>query len=133
MTVEQEALLRKAHDSLRAARLLAADGLVDFAASRAYHTMFYVAQAFLLGQGLTFSKHGSVTAAFGQHFVKTGVIPAHLHQYLIRGHNMRVAADYDIKSGITPTQTGAMIKQAEEFIDLAECLIGPLPPAASPP
>jgi len=29
MTVEQEALLRKAHDSLRAAGLLAAEGLVD--------------------------------------------------------------------------------------------------------
>ena len=95
--------------------------------------MFYVAHAFLFGQGLTFSKHGSTIAAFGQHFIKTGIIPAHFHQYLIKGHNVRVAGDYAIKSGITTTQAGEMIKQAEEFIDLAERLIGPLPPAASPP
>jgi uncharacterized protein (UPF0332 family) len=33
--------------------------------------MFYVAQAFLAGEGLSFSKHSAVIAAFGQHFAKT--------------------------------------------------------------
>jgi hypothetical protein len=42
MTREQAALLKKARDSLRGAKLLAGDGLHDFAASRAYYTMFYV-------------------------------------------------------------------------------------------
>lgn len=37
MTPEQEALLKKAHNSLRGARLLANDGLHDFAALRAYY------------------------------------------------------------------------------------------------
>jgi uncharacterized protein (UPF0332 family) len=41
---EQIALLRKAGESLRAAELLAANELLDFAASRAYYTMF-IAQA----------------------------------------------------------------------------------------
>jgi uncharacterized protein (UPF0332 family) len=48
MTPEQAALLKKAHDSLWGAKLLAKDGLYDFAASRAYYTMFYVAEAMLL-------------------------------------------------------------------------------------
>ncbi len=49
MTPEQGALIKKAQESLRAARLLAKDGLCDFAASRAYYAMFYVVQVFLLG------------------------------------------------------------------------------------
>jgi uncharacterized protein (UPF0332 family) len=36
MTPEQAALLNKAHDSVRGAKLLADDGLYDFAISRAY-------------------------------------------------------------------------------------------------
>jgi len=45
MTREQAALLKKAYDSLRGAKLLAGDGLHDFAASSAYYTMLYVASA----------------------------------------------------------------------------------------
>jgi uncharacterized protein (UPF0332 family) len=61
---EQIALLRKAAESLRAAELLATNELFDFAASRAYYTMFYVAEAFLLNEGLTFSSHAAVISAF---------------------------------------------------------------------
>jgi uncharacterized protein (UPF0332 family) len=39
MMPEQGDLLQKAQDSLRAARLLAGDGLYDFAVSRAYYTI----------------------------------------------------------------------------------------------
>jgi uncharacterized protein (UPF0332 family) len=70
MTSEQEALLRKAYSSLAAARLLANQKYYDFSISRAYYAMFYVAQAFLSGEGLSFSKHSAVIAAFGQHFCK---------------------------------------------------------------
>ncbi|MEG3881707.1 HEPN domain-containing protein [Microcoleus sp. herbarium7] len=66
MIPEQIALLTKAGESLRAAKLLAANTLPDFAASRAYYTMFYVAEAFLLGEGLTFSSHAAVISAFGR-------------------------------------------------------------------
>lgn len=95
MTQEQEAVLRKARESLRGARILEADGLFDFAISRAYYSMFYVARAFLLGKGLSFSKHGSLIGAFGQHFAKTGIIDARFHHNLIAAFNARVKGDYE--------------------------------------
>jgi uncharacterized protein (UPF0332 family) len=52
MTPVQAALLKKAKNSLDAARLLVERGFYDFAVSRAYYAMFYVAEAFLLGEGL---------------------------------------------------------------------------------
>jgi len=91
MTADQEGFIQKAQDSLRAARLLRENDLIDFAASRAYYAMFYVAEAFLIGRGLKFQKHGSLIAAFGQHFVKTGLIPAHFHQNLIKSYNKRIS------------------------------------------
>jgi uncharacterized protein (UPF0332 family) len=57
MKPEQAGLPRKAHESLDAAKLMARQGYQDFAASRAYYSMFYVAEAFLLEKGLAFSKH----------------------------------------------------------------------------
>ena len=56
MSPEQAAMLRKADDSLRGARLLVADGLNGFAASRAYYAMFYAAEALLEAHDMSFSK-----------------------------------------------------------------------------
>jgi uncharacterized protein (UPF0332 family) len=80
MMSEQADLLRQAHDSLAAAKLLDAQGYHGFATSRAYYTMFYIAEAFLLGQGLAFSRHSGVHAAFGEYFVKTGVVAPEFHR-----------------------------------------------------
>jgi uncharacterized protein (UPF0332 family) len=128
MTQDQEALFSKAQETLRAAKLLVANDLVDSAASRAYYTMFHLAGALLLGKGLSFSKHGSLLAAFGQHLVKTGEIEAKFHRYLINAQDNRIEGDYNAQSNLTQTQVEIMIAQAEEFLVMAEQLLGELPP-----
>jgi uncharacterized protein (UPF0332 family) len=70
LTPEQAALIRKAEESLRAAQFLLQQEFNDFAASRAYYTMFYVASALLLSKGLSFSSHAGVISAFGQQFAR---------------------------------------------------------------
>lgn len=123
MTREQAALLKKAYDSLRGAKLLAGDELHDFAASRAYYTMFYVAEALLLGEGLSFSKHTAVIAAFGGRFARTGVVPAEFHRYLIDGQDMRTVGDYSTGPGLTAAQAAEQIARAERFLDQADRLL----------
>jgi len=118
MTPEQEALLSKARDSVRAARLLADAGLYDFAVSRAYYAMFYVAEAFLLGEGLSFSRHAGVIAAFGERFAKTGIVPVEFHRYLIEGQDKRNVGDYQIGPGLTDGQAAEQIARAEQFLNL---------------
>jgi len=129
MTKEQEALVEKARRSLRAAKLLQSNGMPDFAASRAYYTMFYVASAFLLGKGLNFSKHGSLIAAFGQHFVKTGEIEAKFHRRLIDAQDNRIIGDYSSISSLTEIESATIISQAEDFLVLSEQMLGAQPPA----
>lgn len=132
MTEEQEALIEKAKRSLQAAQLLLSNDMADFAASRAYYTMFYLASAILIGKGLKFSKHGSLIAAFGQHFVKTGEVEARFHRYLIDAQDDRIIGDYTAKSVLTQTEAAIMISQAEEFLTLAEQMLGTLPSTTNP-
>jgi hypothetical protein len=40
----------------------------DFAASRAYSSLFYTAEALLLSRGLSYSSHPAVIASFGKEF-----------------------------------------------------------------
>jgi uncharacterized protein (UPF0332 family) len=120
MTKEQQQLINKARDSLKAARLLANEKLYDFAVSRAYYTMFYIAEAFLLGENLSFSKHSTVISKFGEYFARTGRIPPEFHRHLIQAEQSRIKADYDATSKATETEATEQIDRAEEFITLAE-------------
>lgn len=103
------------------------NGYYGFAAARAYYAMFYVAEAFLLGEELAFSKHGAVHAAFNQHFCKTGVVPSELFHYLSGGMEARHAADYRKLKTVTKEVMEEQIAHAAEFLDWAARLIGPLP------
>jgi uncharacterized protein (UPF0332 family) len=131
MKPEQGDLLRKAEDSLNAAKLMRENGYYDFAASRAYYAMFYVAEAFLLGKGLAFSKHSAVHAAFGEHFVRTGSVPADLHRALIHGMEVRQTGDYDYTKEVSPEEAVDQIANAEHFLEAATKILGPIPDSES--
>ena len=73
MNSDLQALIAKAKDSLGAARILVKDGYFDFAASRAYYAMFYVAEAMLMRLGKSYNKHSAVISAFGREYAKTGL------------------------------------------------------------
>ncbi len=128
MTSAQLNLLLKARQSLAAAKLMLDGGYPDYAASRAYYTMFYIAEAFLEGEGLSFSKHSAVISAFGREFARTGIVPVKFHRYLIRAQELRNAGDYGELDAVMSDQAADSIAQAEEFLELAENLIGTLPP-----
>ena len=127
MTDEQSALMDKARASCDAARLLADQGYYDFAASRAYYAMFYVAEAMLLKEGLAFSKHAAVIAAFGREFAKTGRVPDAFHRYLIEAQDSRNVGDYGIGAGLSADDAQRQIARAKEFLDLGDRLLGPAP------
>lgn len=122
MNPDQSALIEKARESLQAARLLSDQGFNNFAVSRAYYAMFYVAEAFLLSEGLSFSKHAGVISAFGQHFVKTGRVPHPFHRYLIEGQASRNVGDYDLSANLSKAEAAELIRRAQEFVDLAQQL-----------
>jgi uncharacterized protein (UPF0332 family) len=128
MTEDQRELLEEVRDSIGAARLLLSGGYPGYAASRAYYAMFYIAEAFLEGEGMAFPKHSAVIAAFGQHFAQTGKVPVEFHRFLKDGQDLRHTGDYGERHAVTFDQGQEQVSRAEQFLELAERLIGPLPP-----
>lgn len=123
MSPEQTALVEKARRSLRAARLLLDDGLPEFAVSRAYYTMFYLAEALLLGEGLAYSKHSAVIAAFGKYFARTNRLPAELHAHLREAQDQRNLGDYDTGDGPDAARAEEQILRADQFLRAAVCFM----------
>jgi uncharacterized protein (UPF0332 family) len=133
MKPEQENLLRKAENSIGAAKLMQENGYHDFAASRAYYAMFYAAEALLLEYGLAFPKHSAVIAAFGERFSKTGLVPKELHRYLTEGQDSRNVGDYQFGSSLTKEDAALQIKRAERFLEAARQRLGNVSPMQKEP
>ena len=121
---ESVKLMEKAARAIRAAERLAADGLLEFAAGRAYYAMFYVAEAILAAKGLRYAKHGGVHAAFGEHVVKAGEMDPRYHRWLLDAFDLRVTADYGVDVAIDEGEVARMIQQAKEFLEAGRRMLG---------
>lgn len=119
MKEETEKLLDKASRAVEAAQTLLRDGNADFAASRAYYAMFYVAEALLNEKGLHFRKHGGVHAAFGEQFAKSRLLDPKFHRWLLDAFDKRIQGDYGVEAIVTLDDVTQMIQQARDFLQEA--------------
>ena len=116
MKPEVGELLDKAKRSIKTAEKILKDKEFDFAGSRAYYAMFYVAEALLLERGLAFSSHSAIIANFGKEFAKTGILNPKFHNYLIKAQDRRNIGDYAIGSHLTEEEVTEMLTWAKEFL-----------------
>lgn len=116
MRSEISGLVKKAKESFEAAKKLFADGYFDFSVSRAYYAMFYMTEAILLTKDLSFSKHSGVISAFGEHFVKPGIIHKKYHQSLRDAFRARNIGDYAHTEEITKEEADSILVSAEDFL-----------------
>ncbi|MFB6274072.1 MAG: HEPN domain-containing protein [Salinibacter sp.] len=123
MKQQTRQLIEKADDAIEAAEMLRSGGLTDFAAGRAYYAMFYVAEALLFEQGLSFSKHSGVHAAFGRHFAKTGELDSKFHRYLLEAFESRIEGDYGVDVELTDESVEELVRRAHEFRQAARAYL----------
>jgi uncharacterized protein (UPF0332 family) len=119
--------LIKAEDAIGAADLLLRGGYVDFAASRAYYAMFYVAEALLYERGLAFSKHTAVLGAYGKHYARDGGLDTKFHRWLRSAFDHRSEADYGARGSVLPAHAHELIAQARELLHAARQHLGAEP------
>ena len=117
---EQEMLLEKARENLKAARLLIQEELANIAASRAYYAMFYIAEALLLGRDLVFTSHSAVIAAYGKEFARTKDLDPKFHRYLITSQDIRQTGDYGVENNVSLAEASQVVAWADEFLAAAE-------------
>ena len=111
-------------DRARAALQQSSDNLglghYDVATSRAYYAMFYATTALLLSQGISRSKHSGVHSAFGQYFVKPGLIEPQYSRMLINAFRLRLDSDYEVSPPLNKVLTEDNLHDAEQFVERAE-------------
>lgn len=120
---EVQALVEKARESLEVAHGLVRDEHFDFAASRAYYAMFYVAVALLYHRGKTYNKHSAVISGFGREYAKPGRLDAKFHRWLIDAQDFRNIGDYGIKIHVSEEQAKLVCEWADEFIGAADAFL----------
>ena len=114
----------RARESLMAVQLLIANAFWGQSASSGYYSMFYAASALLAGEGLGFSKHSAVIAAFGRHYARTGRIASEYHRYLKKAHELRILGDCGPFRHVTEQAAPEQVARAAEFVQMVEAMIG---------
>ena len=119
-----EDLLNRARRAAQSARILLSAGDVNGAVNRAYYAMFYAAHAALEHQGVAIasSKHGILVGRFGEHLVKTGLLPRTLGTSLNATLELRQRADYS-SAEVALVDVEHSLTDAEAFIAAVERLI----------
>lgn len=73
----------------------------------------------LEGEGLSFSKHSAVIAAFGREFAKLQRVSPEFHRFLIEAQALRTAGDYGQLNAVTNDQATEQIDRADQFLATA--------------
>ena len=94
-------------------------GHPDVATTRAYYAMFYAATALLSSKDMSRSKHSGVHSAFGQYFVKTGLIEPEYGRMLINAFHVRIETDYDVKTDLRIEDAHGVLDDARRFVERA--------------
>jgi len=76
-----------------------------------------------LVKGKTFSSHRAVVAAFGEHFIKSGIFPREMHLWLHRAFEKRQISDYDYLTGITESEVMELQEKAKIFLQKTEAFL----------
>jgi len=128
MTPEIDALIRLAEQSADAAETLLDRGHFRFSVSRSYYTMFYCAEAVLLGKGLSYSKHSAVIAAFGQHFVKAGLFDRTFFDHLRKAYEDRQRGDYDAMEQVSRDTALSALTRSRDLLQATKAFLHRKPP-----
>lgn len=112
--------MERAQRDLRATQSNLEQGFYEVAVSRAYYAMFYAASALLASKSIARSKHTGVVSAFGEHFVKTGLIESDYAKLLGQAFDSRLDSDYDIVFTAERMLAEAVKNDAERFVERIE-------------
>jgi len=117
---ESRLYLENARRDLHAAESNLQIGYYHITISRAYYAMFYAANALLSSKGIVRSKHSGVLSAFGEYFVKTGLIEPDYAQMLGFAFDSRIDSDYDLAFIAERTVGKEILENAGRFVERIE-------------
>lgn len=113
---EIKSLIERAKKYIKSAEMLLKEEDYESSVSRTYYALFYSTQAILLTKNLSFSSHKGVISAFGEHFVKSGILPKEMSRELNRAFEKRQIGDYEYQFIISKDEAEEILAKGKKFI-----------------
>ncbi|HHT9120586.1 MAG TPA: HEPN domain-containing protein [Candidatus Hypogeohydataceae bacterium YC41] len=110
-------LIERARKYLKSSETLLKEEDYESSVSRAYYAMFYSAEAALLTKNLSFSSHKGVISAFGEHFIKTNILPKEMGKELNRAFEKRQLGDYEYTFVISREEAEEILVNGKNFVE----------------
>ena len=114
---EIESLVARSRKYLRSADILIKEGDYESSVSRTYYAMFYCVEALLLTKDISPSSHKGIISLFGEHFIKTGVLPREMSKELNRTFEKRQLSDYESDTVLSETEAIEILNGGQRFVD----------------
>lgn len=108
--------VERGEKSLRAAKVLFKEGLLEDALSRAYYAVLHGARAALVFNNISVGSHGAVRRFFGEHLVRTGKLDRRFGKILSEEQDERYRADYEVIFSPKKELVKGRIDDAEDFL-----------------
>ena len=115
--------MARARESIEDARLLLDQGRLPAAANRIYYAMFYAATALLITKGLSSSRHTGIIGLFRREFVKPGLFPMDLAEFMDAAFDERLESDYGDYIQLERADLEDLLAGGRRFIAKAEELV----------
>jgi uncharacterized protein (UPF0332 family) len=115
-----KAMLSKAREKLKTARIDFDNERYDDSVSRSYYAVFHAISAVLLSKGLHFSSHSQTIGAFNKEFIKSKEFSASFTKIIEKLFNGRQIGDYDIESCLDADIAKEDLEEAGKIIDACE-------------
>ena len=110
--------IRKAKDTLEAARLLASENHWNSAINRLYYGAFYAVLALLAKMNARTSTHSGAKSEFYRLFIKTGKIDRKYGELYTDLFSKRQEGDYEDFLNFTSEDVIPLIPRVEEFVEI---------------
>ena len=120
---ETRALMHKARQALKDARLLLDHNRSEAAVNRIYYAAFNAARAALLTESEAPSSHSGVKARFSYHFVRTNQIDRKYGRTLAVAEDMRNRADYSAFTVFEEEAATDMLLDVEQLVDAVAAML----------
>ena len=116
--------LRRADESLTAARICLGYGINPDSISRSYYAVFHAATAVLVSKGIRAKSHSALRQLFGLHIVQSGLAERRWGSMIGYLHTRRNSADYDVAKQFNASEAREAYNDAEAFVNRMRLLVG---------
>ena len=109
--------LQKARNCLVESKNDINEGSYESSANRSYYAMFHAVRAILALDSLDFKHHSAVIARFRELYIKTGLLPVEMSDYIGSAFNVRGNADYADFFIISKEEVQKQLEKASKFVE----------------